>query len=48
VAQAFDFIEFTNTVGAIKGDVKKKHFSSLLRGVFFLTSRPSAAARFGA
>jgi len=32
--------------GSIKGDVKKKHFSSLLRGVFFLASSPSAAARF--
>src|SRR5712691_4213202 len=33
---------------SIKGDVKKKHFSVLLRGGFFLTSSPSAAARFGA
>jgi hypothetical protein len=31
--------------GSIKGDVKKKHFSALLRGGFFLISSPSAAAR---
>src|SRR5438105_15291927 len=30
--------------GSIKGDVKRKHFSSLLRGGFFLTSSPSATA----
>jgi len=44
VAQAFDFIEFTNTVGSIKGDVKKKHFSLIPRKGFFLTSSPFSAA----
>jgi hypothetical protein len=36
----------TNTEGSIKGDVKRKHDPSLLRGGFFLTSSPSATQGF--